>query len=92
MRTETGRKIPVDVAIIGIDMENAGAHGNKERIARNYPADIKKNELKPWRVQEWCIPPEKNAEFVAAMEDILDVYCRKQDKKRPLVWMNLHSN
>jgi len=27
-------------------------------------------------------------EFVAAMEDILDVYTRKQDKKRPLVCMD----
>lgn len=22
----------------------------------------------------WCIPPKENAEFVASMEDILDIY------------------
>jgi hypothetical protein len=34
---------------------------------------------------EWCIPPEQNAEFVCAMEDVLDVYHRPYDPKRPLV-------
>jgi hypothetical protein len=43
-----------------------------------------KNELKPWRVKEWCIP-EASAEFVAKMEDILDVYERPYDENRPVV-------
>ncbi|MBI3913536.1 MAG: IS630 family transposase [Chloroflexi bacterium] len=43
------------------------------------------NELKPWRKQEWCIPPQANAEFVYHMEDVLDVYQRPADPKRPLV-------
>lgn len=34
-----------------------------------------KNQLKPWQVKEWCIP-KAEAEFVAAMEDVLDVYQR----------------
>jgi hypothetical protein len=41
--------------------------------------------LKPWLKREWCIPPETNAAFVAAMEDILDVYARPVDPRRPLV-------
>jgi hypothetical protein len=36
----------------------------------------------------WCIPPEHNAEFVAAMEDVLDVYQRPPDPRRPLVGMD----
>jgi len=36
---------------------------------------MKKNEIKPWQVKEWCIP-KANAEYVAKMEDILDVYQR----------------
>ncbi len=32
-----------------------------------------KNEIKPWLVKEWCIP-EADAEFVAKMEDVLEVY------------------
>jgi hypothetical protein len=35
---------------------------------------LKKNELKPWKVKGWVIPPEQNAEFVAHMEQVLDVY------------------
>jgi DDE superfamily endonuclease len=31
------------------------------------------------------IPPDKDAEFVAAMEDVLDVYERPKDAKRPTV-------
>jgi hypothetical protein len=33
----------------------------------------------------WCIPPEADCEFVAAMEDVLDVYHRPHDPKRPQV-------
>ena len=35
--------------------------------------------------QRWCIPAEQNAAFVAAMEDVLDVYARVPDPARPLV-------
>ena len=34
---------------------------------------LKKNALKPWRKQQWCIP-KVSSEFVAAMEDVLDLY------------------
>ena len=36
----------------------------------------------------WCLPPEANAEFVCQMEDILDVYHRPLDPKRPLVCLD----
>ena len=35
--------------------------------------------------QQWCIPPKANAEFVCNMEDVLDVYKRPYDPKRPQV-------
>ena len=35
--------------------------------------------------KEWCIPPKANAAFVAQMEDVLDVYVRPLDPKRPQV-------
>ena len=35
--------------------------------------------------KEWKIPPKANAAFVAQMEDVLDVYARPADPKRPLV-------
>lgn len=36
----------------------------------------------------WCIPPKQNAEFVAHMEDILEVYSRPVDEKRPVICMD----
>ncbi len=36
----------------------------------------------------WCIPPKQNAEFVAHMEDVLEVYARPFDEKRPVVCMD----
>ena len=45
----------------------------------------KKNEIKPHLSRYWKIPPEHDAEFVARMEDILDVYERPYDPKRPVV-------
>lgn len=36
----------------------------------------------------WCIPPKQNAEFVAHMEDVLEVYSRPFDKKRPVICMD----
>jgi DDE superfamily endonuclease len=36
----------------------------------------------------WAIPPEHNAEFVAAMEDVLTVYQRPLDSARPVICMD----
>lgn len=44
--------------------------------------------MKPHLEKCWCIPPEKNAEFVANMEDILSLYCLAYDPEIPLVCMD----
>lgn len=36
----------------------------------------------------WCIPPEHNAAFVAAMEDVLSVYSRPYNEKRTVICMD----
>lgn len=36
----------------------------------------------------WCIPPKANAEFVAAMEDVLEVYHRPYGADRPMVCLD----
>ncbi len=36
----------------------------------------------------WCIPPSQSAAFVAGMEDVLDVYHRPPDPRRPLVCLD----
>lgn len=47
-----------------------------------------KNEIKPHLRRMWCIPPERNAEFVCAMESVLEVYKRPYDPQRPVVCMD----
>ena len=41
--------------------------------------------------QQWVIPPEQNAEFVAAMEDVLEVYERPYDPQYPVVCLDEQS-
>ena len=41
--------------------------------------------LKPNLKKCWCIPPEHSAAFVAAMEDVLEVYSRPYDKDYPVI-------
>lgn len=36
----------------------------------------------------WCIPPEADCEFVAAMEDVLEVYHRPRNPDRPVVCLD----
>ena len=50
--------------------------------------DLKKNELKPWLRKQWVIPPQANADFVCAMEDVLEVYTRPYDPARPVVCLD----
>ena len=38
--------------------------------------------------QSWCIPPKQSAEFVCAMEDVLDTYQRSYDDDEVLVCMD----
>ena len=49
---------------------------------------LNKNILKPHLNRQWVIPPEANAEFVAAMEDVLEVYARPYDPERPVVCLD----
>jgi len=44
--------------------------------------------LKPWKRRQWVIPPKENGEFVARMEQVLDVYKRPYDPRRPVVCMD----
>lgn len=48
----------------------------------------KKNEFKPHQSRYWGIPSDQNAEFVAAMEDVLVVYARPYNKQFPVLCMD----
>jgi transposase len=41
-------------------------------------------KLKPWQEKMWCIP-HVNAEYVARMEDVLDLYAEAPDPRRPVI-------
>jgi len=42
------------------------------------------NDLKPWRKDMWCVP-KIDGEYVARMEDVLDLYAEEPDPKHPVV-------
>ena len=44
--------------------------------------------MKPWKRRQWVIPPTENGEFVARMEQVLDVYKRPYDSLHPVVCMD----
>ena len=45
---------------------------------------LAEKELKPWQEKMWCIP-KVDAEFVARMEDVLELYAEEPDGQRPVV-------
>lgn len=44
--------------------------------------------MKPWKVVGWIIPPHQNSQFVAAMEQVLDIYKRPFSTEYPVVCMD----
>jgi hypothetical protein len=48
-------------------------------------AGVKKNDIKPWIVKTWCVPPEADAEYVWRMEDVLQTYLLAYDPRYPVV-------
>ena len=45
---------------------------------------LTENELEPWQQRMWCIP-KVDTEYVAWMEDVLELYGEPPDAKRPVV-------
>ena len=66
-------------------ISHSGTSGGRICFARNGTPSVKKNDLKPWQNKQWVIPPKSNAEFVCAMEDVLDLYHEPYDPLRPVV-------
>ena len=64
--------------------EGGGVGVGVLHVPRGGPPAAEKNALKPWQKKEWCIP-KVSAEFVAHMEDVLDLYAQPYDPRRPVV-------
>ena len=45
---------------------------------------LAENKLKPWQKKMWCIA-NVDTEFVARMEDVLDLYAEPADEQHPVV-------
>ena len=45
---------------------------------------LAENGLKPWRKDMWCVP-QVDGEYVARMDDVLDLYAEAPDPTRPVV-------
>lgn len=61
--------------------------------SRNYQSrdsekDVKKNGLTRKKIQYWVIPPESDGEFVANMEDVLEVYATSYNPLIPVICMD----
>ena len=76
----------MDVTPISGQVGRTGAR--RLGLARDSPPNTEKNELQPHLKEYWAIPPEHSAEFVAAMEDVLDVYARPYDVSLPVLCMD----
>ena len=60
------------------EMVKLTEHGSvsRETVRRR----LAENDLKPWRKDMWCIP-QVDAEYVARMEDVLELYAEESDPK-----------
>lgn len=45
---------------------------------------LQEHDFKPWQEKMWCIG-NLDAEYIAKMEDVLDVYARPYNKNRPVI-------
>lgn len=85
MQRGTRGQEPMDAEAVGRQGRRAWHHG--ERVPHGHRRLPKKNEIKPWLQEEWCIP-KPSAEFVERMEDVLEVYKQPYDPFRPVVCLD----
>src|ERR1700689_3020101 len=76
----------VDPAAVG--RQGRGIEHRRARQRQHDWPDAQKNILKPHLNQQFVIPPEANAAFVANMEDVLEVYHQPRDPECPLVCLD----
>ena len=72
----------LDTPVVG--RQGGGVGVCREHLPGDGAPDTQKNELKPWQKKEWCIP-KVSGEFVARMEDVLDLYQPEYNPERPVV-------
>jgi hypothetical protein len=78
----TGGTRPLDAGAVAGELVKLTEHDSvsRETVRRR----LAENDLKPWRKGIWCIP-RVDADYVACMEDVLDLYAEAPDPQRPVV-------
>ncbi|MFO0935536.1 MAG: hypothetical protein U0798_03350 [Gemmataceae bacterium] len=76
-----------------LDAETVGRSGGRvgdRRFdqLRDGASDAQKNGFTAKKIEYWVIPPAADSEFVAGMEDVLDVYAEPVDSQVPVVCMD----
>jgi len=68
--------------LLADEMVKLTSHENlsRETVRRR----LAENNIKPWRKSMWCIP-KVDAEYVAHMEEVLDLYAEAADPRQPVV-------
>ena len=76
----------LDIAVVGRAGGGAGNRGIDQ--SRDGASHAKKNGMTKRKIAYWVIPPEADGEFVAAMEDVLEIYSRPYDALGPVLCMD----
>ena len=69
------------VAAVGAPGRRAGDRRFDQ--PRNHPAYAEKNAMTQRKIEYWVLPPQADAEFVAHMEQVLDLYQKPYDPDCP---------
>src|SRR5262249_6716503 len=75
--------LPLDLAAAGRRV--GGVRPGRFHQHRDRPPGPSKNDIQPWIVETWCIPPEADAEYVWRMEDVIATYLLPYDPAYPVV-------
>jgi len=79
----TQRPLPLDLATARRRTDRVGAGRCYQH--RDDPTGAKKNDIQPWIVETWCIPPAADAEYVWRMEDVIQTYLMPYNPAYPVV-------
>lgn len=82
MWSSAGREIKMDASSFGGTLQGRAGGACEQGY---YQARFKKNKLRPHKNTYWCIPAKESGDFVACMEDVLDVYERPYNADYPVV-------
>lgn len=75
-RSRWTMQLLADRLVALVDLDRVSAETVRRRLAEN--------ELKPWQQRMWCIP-SFDADYLANMENVIDLYSKPRDADVPLV-------